>query len=118
MHRHSPCPPAAHLDWLPPQDEERLCSLCEEAGKLVDEDMLNLVCLLDLDAYAHAVDAGLDEHPLVLVSRDGERVQDDLGRARSLDFRDIVSLRGLRGKVGEGEGGCERGAHALEVRPQ
>jgi hypothetical protein len=55
------------LDGLPPEDEEGLGSLGQESGKLVDQDVLDLVCLLDLDAYPYAVDAGLDEDTLVLV---------------------------------------------------
>jgi hypothetical protein len=39
--------------------------------------MLNLVRLLDLDAYAHAVDARLDQDSLILVTGDGQRVQQD-----------------------------------------
>lgn len=37
--------------------------------------MLNLIRLLDLDADAHAIDAGLDQDALVLIPGDGERVQ-------------------------------------------
>ena len=65
---------AAHLHWLPAQDEERLSTLRQESCKLVDQDVLNLVCLLDLDADADTVDAGLNEDSLVLISRNGERV--------------------------------------------
>lgn len=103
------------LDGLPPQNEERLGSLSQEPCELMDQNVLNLVCLLDLDAYSYTVDTWLDVYTLILVSRHGERIQDDLRRARSLNFGDIVTLRGLRGKVGEGESGRERRAHALEV---
>lgn len=58
--------------------------------------MLNLICLLDLNADAHAVDAGLDQDTLVFVSGNGEGVQQHFGRGLCLDFRDIVSLGGLR----------------------
>lgn len=104
-----------YLDWLPPQDEESLCSLCQEAGELVDQDVLNLVCLLDLDAYAHTVDAGLDEDSLVFVTGNDQGVQEDFGRGLGLNFGDIVSFRRLRGEVGQAEGGCETTPHALEV---
>lgn len=80
--------------------------------------MFNLVCLLDLDAYPHTVDAGLDQDSLVLVTRHGEWVQDDFRRGCGLDFRHIVSFRGLRGEVGERDGGCEGRAHALQVRAE
>ena len=62
--------------------------------------MLNLICLLDLDADAHAVYAGLDQHTLVLVSGYSERVEEDFGRSLGFDFRDIVSLGGLGCEVG------------------
>jgi len=68
-----------HLDRFPPQDEERLCTLFQEPGELVYQDVLDLVSLLDLDANAHAVDAGLDEDALVLVSRNRQGRQEDLG---------------------------------------
>jgi hypothetical protein len=45
----------------------------------VYQDVLDLVSLLDLDANAHAVDAGLDEDALVLVSRNRQGRQEDLG---------------------------------------
>src|SRR6266566_10132010 len=70
----------SHLDRLPPQDEERLGPLRQKASKLVDEDVLDLVGLLDLDADANAVNAGLDQDQLVLVARDGQRRQEHLGR--------------------------------------
>ena len=57
------------LYWLPSQYEESLSSLREEPGELMDEDMLNLVCLLDLNADTGAVDAWLNEDTLVLVPR-------------------------------------------------
>lgn len=96
------------LDRFPSQNVERLRSLGQEPCKLVDQDVLNFVGLLDLDAYPHAVDTGLNVHSLVLVSRHGERVQDDFRGAGGLDLGDIVSLRGLRGEVGQGERGRER----------
>ena len=65
------------LDRFPPQDNEALCSLLQEPCELVDQNVFDLICLLDLDAYAHAVDTGLDENALILVARDGEWVEDD-----------------------------------------
>lgn len=45
----------------------------------MDQDVLDLVGLLDLDADADAVDAGLDEDPLVLVAGNGQRCEKNLG---------------------------------------
>jgi hypothetical protein len=62
------------LDGLPSENEERFGTLCQEAGELVDQDVFDLVCLLDPDADADAVDTGLDEDTLVLVTGDSQRV--------------------------------------------
>lgn len=106
------------LDRFPPQNIKALRALGQEACKLVHKDMLNLVGLLDLDAYPHAVDRRLNVDLLVLIAGDGERVQDDLGGAGGFDLGHVVALRSLRGEVGEGQRGGERGAHALQVGPE
>lgn len=82
------------------------------------QDVLDLVSLLDLDADAHAVDAGLDEDALVLVARNRQGRQEDLGGRPGFDFGDIVSLGGLGCEVGQAEGGCQAAADGLEVRPK
>lgn len=103
------------LDGFPPQDEEGLGALRQEAGEFVDKDLLDFVGLLDFDADADAVDARLDEDTLILVARNGQRGQEDLGRCASLNLGDIVSLSSLGSEVGEAEGGRETAAHSLEV---
>jgi hypothetical protein len=62
------------LDRLSPQNIKALRTLCQEARELVDKDVLNLVGLLDLDAYSHTVDRRLDVHSFVLVTGHGKRV--------------------------------------------
>lgn len=64
--------PLTDLDRFPPQNEEGLCTLRQESCKLVDQNMLNFVGLLDLDADTDGVDAGLNQDTLVLVARDGQ----------------------------------------------
>ena len=54
--------------------------------------MLNLVCLFNLDAYAHAVDARLDQDSLVLIARDGEGIQQDFGGGLRFNLGDVVSF--------------------------
>ena len=81
------------------------------------QDPLNLVCLLNPDADSYAVHARLDEHALLSIAADSERVEEQFGAGSSLDFRDIVAFGGLGGEVGEGEGGCEGGADGGEVGP-
>lgn len=90
----------------------------QEARELVDEDVLNLVGLLDLDADAHRVDARLDEDPLVLVAGHRQGRQEDLGRCLGLDLGDIVPLGRLGGKVGERQRGRQAAPNALQVRPK
>lgn len=105
-------------DGLAAQDEEALGALLQEARELVHEDVLDLVGLLDLDADAHAVDAGLDEHALVLVARDGQRRQQDLGGGAGLDLGHVVALGGLGGEVGEAERRGQGAPDGLEVGPE
>jgi hypothetical protein len=102
----APCPP--YLYGLPPQNEEGLGALCQEARKLVHQYVFYLVRLLDLYAYPHTVDAGLNEDLLVLVSRHGKRVEEHFGRAGGFDLGHIVSLGSLGREVGKGECGRER----------
>ena len=82
------------------------------------QDPLNLVRLLDLDADADRVDARLDQDPLVLVACDRQGRQENLGRGLGFDLGDIVSLGGLRRKVGEGECCGEGAAYSLKVRTE
>jgi hypothetical protein len=84
-----------HLNRLPPQHKESLRPLRQEPRKLMHQDMLNLVRLLDLDADAHTVDARFDEDTLVFVSRHGKGVEEDFGRRPCFYLWDIVSLGGL-----------------------
>lgn len=109
---------ATYGNWFSSQNEKGLGSLGQETGKLVDKYGFDLVGLLDLDADADRVDARLDEHPLVLVTRNHEGREDDLGGGLGLDLGDVVALGGLGGKVGQGQGGSQAASHALEVRPQ
>lgn len=90
----------------------------QESGKLVDEQVLNLIGLLDLDADADGVDARLDQDSLVLVTGNGQGREQHLGRGLSFDLGDIVTLGGLGGKVGERQGGNQAASYALQVRPQ
>jgi len=61
----------------------------------MNQNMLNLVCLLNLDADSDTVYARFDEYPLVFVSRNSYWVEEDFGRGLRFDFRDIVSFGGL-----------------------
>lgn len=79
------------------------------------QNILNLVRLLDLDTDAHTVHARLDQDSLIFVSGNYERSEEDLRRGLRFDFWDVVPLGGLGCEVGEAEGGCQRGADALQV---
>lgn len=84
----------------------------------MDKNTLNFVGLLDLDAYAHRVDGRLYQDALVLVAGDGQRGQQDLGGAASLDLGDIVALGDLRGEVGEVQRGGDAGSDCGQVRAE
>jgi hypothetical protein len=60
-----------NLDRFSPKDEKSFCPLRQEPCKLVYQNMLNLVCLLDLDADPDTVNAWLDQDSLILVPRNG-----------------------------------------------
>lgn len=77
------------------QDEERLRALSQESRKLMYQNILDFVGLLDTNADAHTVHTGLDQDPLALIAGHCERVQEHFGRTGGFDFGDIVSLGGL-----------------------
>jgi hypothetical protein len=54
--------------------------------------MLNLICLLDLDADPYGIDGRFNEDFLGIIPADGQGVQQDLRRRSSLDLGDIVSF--------------------------
>lgn len=56
------------LDCFPPQNKEGFRSLGQEASELVNQDILNLVCLLYSYADSYAVDTWLYEDLLVLIA--------------------------------------------------
>jgi hypothetical protein len=91
-----------YLHWLPPQNKKSLRSLRQKARKFMHQDIFDFVCLLDFYAYANAVDAGFDVHPLVLIPRHRQRVQEDLWGTGRFDFWDIVPFGRLRGEIGKG----------------
>jgi hypothetical protein len=67
-------PPSIHviilsyLNRFSPQNEESFRTLGQESSELVNENMLNLIRLLNLDADADAVDARFDEYFLIVVA--------------------------------------------------
>lgn len=80
--------------------------------------MFNFICLLNSDAHAHTVYAGLNQDLFILISRNCEGVEEQFRRALSLDFRDIMPFGGLRGEVRDRKSSGKRGANALKVRAQ
>ena len=65
------------LDRFSPQDHETLRSLHHKPRKLVTQNPLNLIRLLDLDADPDRVHRGLDKHPFVFVPGDCKGVEED-----------------------------------------
>ena len=62
---------------LPSQDYEALSTLHHEARKLVAQNPLDFISLLDLDAKSDRVERGFDEDAFVFIAGDDERVQED-----------------------------------------
>ena len=60
----------ADLYGLSPQYEESLRSLCQKPRKLVDQYILDLICLLYFDADSNTVDARFHQDFLILVAGD------------------------------------------------
>lgn len=80
--------------------------------------MFDLIRLLNSDTDSHGIDTWLNQDFLRLISCNSQAVQENFWRGAGLDFRDIMSFRGLRGEVGDGQGCSERGADALKVRAE
>jgi hypothetical protein len=108
----------AYLDWFPSQDEEGFCPLRQESRELVDQDMFNFVCLLDSDAHANTVHAGLNQNLFILIPRNCEGVEEEFRGALGFDFRNIMPFGGLRGEVRDRKSSGKRGPNALKVRTQ
>ena len=66
---------ASHLHGFPSQDEERFRSLGQESCEFVDQNVLNLICLLDADAHANAIHAWFNQNFLILVPGYSQRIQ-------------------------------------------
>ena len=67
-----------NLDWFAAENRKLLGALHEEPRESVCEHLFQLVGLLDLDRHAHCVDGRLDKGALGLVTRDDERVENEL----------------------------------------
>ena len=75
-HHHQSCiqpQNATYLHRLASEDDEVFSAHHHEPHELMAEDLLDLVGLLDGDADANRVDGRLDEHSLLLVTRNGDR---------------------------------------------
>lgn len=59
---------SSYLDFLSPEDDEIFRPPHHESHKLVAEQLLDLVGLLNSDGHPDGVDGGLDQDALFLVS--------------------------------------------------
>lgn len=100
------------------QYKEGLGALSQESRKFVNQDILDLVRLLDANADAHTVHAGLNENPLILIASHCQWVQKHFGGTGSFNFRHVMSLGSLGCEIGYGQSGCQGRANTLEVRPK
>ena len=64
-----------HWHRLPSQNYETLRALHHETCKLMAQDSLYLVGLLDLNADSDGVNGWLDVNTFILVSRDRQRIE-------------------------------------------
>lgn len=92
--------------------------MCQESGELVDQDMLDFVCLLNSDAHANTVYTGFDQDFLVFIARNGEGVQEEFRGTGGLDLGDIVSFGGLRSEVRDRKSGGKGRPNALKIWAQ
>ena len=106
------------LDLLPPENEEVLGPPHHEAGELVAEKPLDVVCLLDCDGDSHRIDARLYENFLSLVPGDDDGVEENLRRLLDLYLRLVVSLHLLTGEVLQTHGGLQGPLDTDEVGVQ
>ena len=58
-----------HLDSLSPKNKECFRSLGQKPRELVYQNILNFICLFDLDAETDAVHARLNKDSFILISR-------------------------------------------------
>ena len=81
-----------YLHGLPPQYEECFRSLSQKPREFMHKYILDLIGLLDLDANPYAIYAGLYEHLLVLIARNGQRVQQHLWATSCFNLWHIVTF--------------------------
>ena len=84
----------------------------------MDKDMFDFIRLLYTDAHTNTVNTGLDKDFLILVTRNGQGIEEEFGGRGSLDFRHVMSFGGLRSEVGNRKRRGQRRADTLEVRAQ
>lgn len=87
--------PSTYLDRFPSQDKKCFRPLRQEARKLMDQDILNLVRLLDLDRHSDTIYTGLYEDLFILVPGYGQRIEKQFGGRCGFYLRDVVSFSGL-----------------------
>lgn len=71
----------------------------QESSEFVDQNVLNLIGLLDLDADTNTVYTWLYKDSLVLISRNRQWVQQNLWGSLGLNLWNIVSFGGLRCEI-------------------
>lgn len=107
-----------YLHRLTSQDEERLRALSQESRKLMYQNILDFIRLLDTNANAHTIHTGLDQDLLALIAGHCERVQEHFGRTGSFDFGNIMSLGGLGCEIRYRKSRRQGGSDALEIRTE
>ncbi len=67
-----------NLDSLASENEEAVRAHGKEANKLLAQQLLNIVALLDGDADSEGIDGALNHHALVGISADDQWLQEQL----------------------------------------
>jgi len=87
------------LHRLAPQDDEVVCAHHQEPHKLVAEDALDVITLLDGDGHTQGVDGGFNQDLLLVVARHYHGVHHQLLARPHLHLRLVVPLHDLAVEV-------------------
>lgn len=74
-----------YLYWLSAEDDKALCALGQETRKLMGQDPLDLIRLLNGNAETQRVDRSLDQNTLLVVTADDHRVEKNFLGCSTID---------------------------------
>lgn len=80
------------LDGLTTQDHEGLGTLSQETHKLLGQQLLQLIGLLNSNGDSQRVDGSLNQNFLLRSTRDDDRVQQEFGRRAVFGLNQLKSI--------------------------